>query len=314
MDISIISVFPEYFDSMQLSLLGKAQANGIVRIQALDLRDWTHDVHRSVDDTPAGGGAGMVMKPEVWAECLDDVLGTAGASAVSSSPPEPSDSAAVSASGSASAYASAGPSSPDLAGSSLPAPAGSDSPSSPGAPVTLIFPNPSAPLFTQKDAEELSHKGHLVFGCGRYEGYDARIPMYYQGRGLDVREYSIGDYVLNGGEVAVSVMVEAITRLIPGFMGNSDSIVEESYSGEDGLLEYKQYTKPSQWRGLDVPEVLLSGDHAKVGRYRRDESLERTSSIRPDIIARLDCSVLDKADRKKLTDLGWDVSGAHPQR
>ncbi len=314
MDISIISVFPEYFDSMQLSLLGKAQANGIVRIQALDLRDWTHDVHRSVDDTPAGGGAGMVMKPEVWAECLDDVLGTAGASAVSSSHPEPSDSAAVSASGSASAYASAGPSSPDLAGSSLPAPAGSDSPSSTGAPVTLIFPNPSAPLFTQKDAEELSHKGHLVFGCGRYEGYDARIPMYYQGRGLDVREYSIGDYVLNGGEVAVSVMVEAITRLIPGFMGNSDSIVEESYSGEDGLLEYKQYTKPSQWRGLDVPEVLLSGDHAKVGRYRRDESLERTSSIRPDIIARLDCSVLDKADRKKLTDLGWDVSGAHPQR
>lgn len=314
MDISIISVFPEYFDSMQLSLLGKAQANGIVRIQALDLRDWTHDVHRSVDDTPAGGGAGMVMKPEVWAECLDDVLGTAGASAVSSSHPEPSDSAAVSASGSASAYASAGPSSPDLAGSSLPAPAGSDSPSSTGAPVTLIFPNPSAPLFTQKDAEELSHKGHLVFGCGRYEGYDARIPMYYQGRGLDVREYSIGDYVLNGGEVAVSVMVEAITRLIPGFMGNSDSIVEESYSGEDGLLEYKQYTKPSQWRGLDVPEVLLSGDHAKVGRYRRDESLERTSSIRPDIIARLDCRVLDKADRKKLTDLGWDVSGAHPQR
>ena len=314
MDISIISVFPEYFDSMQLSLLGKAQANGIVRIQALDLRDWTHDVHRSVDDTPAGGGAGMVMKPEVWAECLDDVLGTAGASAVSSSHPEPSDSAAVSASGSASAYASAGPSSPDLAGSSLPAPAGSDSPSSTGAPVTLIFPNPSAPLFTQKDAEELSHKGHLVFGCGRYEGYDARIPMYYQGRGLEVREYSIGDYVLNGGEVAVSVMVEAITRLIPGFMGNSDSIVEESYSGEDGLLEYKQYTKPSQWRGLDVPEVLLSGDHAKVGRYRRDESLERTSSIRPDIIAGLDCSVLDKADRKKLTDLGWDVSGAHPQR
>ena len=314
MDISIISVFPEYFDSMQLSLLGKAQASGIVRIQTFDLRDWTHDVHRSVDDTPAGGGAGMVMKPEVWAECLDDVLGTAGASAVSSSHPEPSDSAAVSASGSASAYASAGPSSPDLAGSSLPAPAGSDSPSSTGAPVTLIFPNPSAPLFTQKDAEELSHKGHLVFGCGRYEGYDARIPMYYQGRGLDVREYSIGDYVLNGGEVAVSVMVEAITRLIPGFMGNSDSIVEESYSGEDGLLEYKQYTKPSQWRGLDVPEILLSGDHAKVGRYRRDESMERTSSIRPDIIARLDCSVLDKADRKKLTDLGWDVSGAHPQR
>ena len=311
MDISIISVFPEYFDSMQLSLLGKAQASGIVRIQTFDLRDWTHDVHRSVDDTPVGGGAGMVMKPEVWAECLDDVLGTSGAPAGLSSHPELSDSAAVSASDPDSACASAGPSSPGLPRR---ASAGSDSSSSAGAPSTLIFPNPSAPLFTQKDAEELSHKGHLVFGCGRYEGYDARIPMYYQGRGLDVREYSIGDYVLNGGEVAVSVMVEAITRLIPGFMGNSDSIVEESYSGEDGLLEYKQYTKPSQWRGLDVPEVLLSGDHAKVGRYRRDESLERTSSIRPDIIARLDCSVLDKADRKKLTDLGWDVSGAHPQR
>ena len=257
MDISIISVFPEYFDSMQLSLLGKAQASGIVRIQTFDLRDWTHDVHRSVDDTPAGGGAGMVMKPEVWAECLDDVLGTAGASAVSSSHPEPSDSAAVSASGSASAYASAGPSSPDLAGSSLPAPAGSDSPSSTGAPVTLIFPNPSAPLFTQKDAEELSHKGHLVFACGRYEGSDARIPMYYQGRGLDVREYSIGDYVLNGGEVAVSVMVEAITRLIPGFMGNGVGWMCLRYCSAGIMRKLAGTGVMNPWNGLPVSAPIL---------------------------------------------------------
>ena len=173
MKIDIVSVFPEYFEVMNLSLMGKAQAKGLLEIKAHNLRDWTHDVHHSVDDTPVGGGAGMVMKPEVWSECLDELLGFSQ-------------------------------------------PSGSPAPS--GAPV-LIFPNPSAPLFTQRDATELSHADHLLFGCGRYEGYDARIPDYYRAQGVDVREYSIGDYVLNGGEVAVSVMLEAITRLMPGFMG-----------------------------------------------------------------------------------------------
>jgi len=280
MKIDIVSVFPEYFDVMGLSLMGKAQEKGLLSITAHNLRDWTHDVHHSVDDTPVGGGAGMVMKPAVWAECLDELLGfTADDGAVAPA----NDGAAT--------------------------PADNESPT----PV-LIFPNPSAPLFTQQDATELSHAGHLLFGCGRYEGYDARIPEYYRSRGVDVREYSIGDYVLNGGEVATSVMVEAITRLIPGFMGNADSIVEESYTGANALLEHRQYTKPAEWRGLKVPDILLSGDHGKVNRYRRDEALTRTNEIRPDLIEQLDCKALDKADRKTLMALGWEVSAAHPRR
>lgn len=264
MQIDIVSVFPEYFQVMELSLMGKAQSKGLLNITAHNLRDWTHDVHHSVDDTPVGGGAGMVMKPEVWGECLDELLGT-------------------------------------------------DSADSTSKPV-LIFPNPSAPLFTQRDATELSHVDHLVFGCGRYEGYDARIPEYYRAQGFDVREYSIGDYVLNGGEVAVSVMLEAIVRLMPGFMGNPDSIVEESYTGEGALLEHRQYTKPAEWRGIQVPDVLLSGDHGKVDRFRRDEALERTAQIRPDLIEALDCKSLDKADRKTLMNLCWEVSAEHPRR
>lgn len=272
MDIDIVSVFPEYFDVLNLSLFGKAMERGLVTVRVHNLRDWTHDVHQSVDDTPVGGGAGMVMKPEVWAECLDELLDV------------PAD-----------------------------APADADAAPSPGSPV-LIFPNPSAPLFTQQCATELSHAEHLVFGCGRYEGYDARIPQYYRERGVDVREYSIGDYVLNGGEVAVSVMLEAITRLLPGFMGNADSIVEESYTGANALLEHSQYTKPATWRGMAVPPVLISGDHGKVDRFRRDEALGKTSRLRPDLIARLDCAALGKADRKTLMALGWEVSGAHPRR
>lgn len=274
MDIDIVSVFPEYFDVLNLSLFGKAMERGLVTVRAHNLRDWTHDVHQSVDDTPVGGGAGMVMKPEVWAECLDELLGI------------PAD---------------------------APANTDADTTTAPDAPV-LIFPNPSAPLFTQQDATELSHAEHLVFGCGRYEGYDARIPQYYRARGVDVREYSIGDYVLNGGEVAVSVMLEAITRLLPGFMGNAASIVEESYTGANALLEHSQYTKPATWRGMAVPPVLISGDHGKVDRFRRDEALEKTSRLRPDLIAHLDCAALNKADRKTLMALGWEVSGAHPRK
>ena len=371
MKIDIVSVFPEYFDVLNLSLFGKAQAKGLVEVHAHNLRDWTHDVHHSVDDTPVGGGAGMVMKPAVWAECLDELLGI---------PPEPIPSVVPSpaiSSPAVSSPASPEPGNPDTDTANAQPPmsqsadsyngnankpvdlsqspdsyngnanmlsdlsqsadscnrlseagagqdengdgnrngngSGAKSERTAGRTV-LIFPNPSAPLFTQRDATELSHADRLVFGCGRYEGYDARIPEYYRAQGVDVREYSIGDYVLNGGEVAVSVMLEAITRLMPGFMGNPESIVEESYTGGNALLEHRQYTKPAVWRGMEVPEVLLSGDHGKVDRFRRDEALARTDEIRPDLIERLDCRALDKADRKMLMALGWEVSGEHPRR
>lgn len=302
MKIDIVSVFPEYFEVLNLSLLGKAQAKGLVEVTAHNLRDWTHDVHHSVDDTPVGGGAGMVMKPEVWSECLDELLQLEPAVVENTENIEDSaDSCDTADSGTAQSSADAENSEK------------TDTARSSAGPV-LIFPNPSAPLFTQQDATELSHADHLLFGCGRYEGYDARIPQYYRAQGIDVREYSIGDYVLNGGEVAVSVMLEAITRLLPGFMGNAESIVEESYTGENALLEHRQYTKPAEWRGIKVPDVLLSGNHAKVDRFRRDEALQKTDELRPDLIEALDCVKLDKADRKTLMALGWEVSAAHPRK
>ena len=309
MQIDIVSVFPEYFDVTGLSLLGKAQEKGLVTIRAHNLRDWTHDVHHSVDDTPVGGGAGMVMKPEVWGQCLDDLLGLPDRSNLQQPTPDQTadttdteeEKEAAKSSGNKS-YSIA-----SEAGSSA------DSHEAGAAGPVLIFPNPSAPLFTQADATELSRAKRLVFGCGRYEGYDARIPVYYRNQGVDVREYSIGDYVLNGGEVAVSVMLEAITRLLPGFMGNPESIVQESYTGDEPLLEYRQYTRPTTWRGMAVPEILTSGDHGKVDRFRRNEAIRRTSRIRPDLIARLDCSTLDKHDRRLLEDLGWDTRETHPR-
>lgn len=300
MKIDIVSVFPEYFEVLNLSLLGKAQEKGLVEVTAHNLRDWTHDVHHSVDDTPVGGGAGMVMKPEVWGECLDELLHLEPTTIASDANED--DDAALSSETQAPAESADG-----TAGEA-------DDPKTTVPGPVLIFPNPSAPLFTQQDATELSHADHLLFGCGRYEGYDARIPRYYRAQGVDVREYSIGDYVLNGGEVAVSVMLEAITRLLPGFMGNAASIVEESYTGDNALLEHRQYTKPADWRGIKVPDVLLSGDHAKVDRFRRDEALAKTNELRPDLIEALDCSKLDKADRKTLMALGWEVSGAHPRQ
>ena len=301
MRIDIVSVFPEYFDVLNLSLFGKAQAKGLLEVHTHNLRDWTHDVHHSVDDTPVGGGAGMVMKPVVWSECLDELLGADLREPDTADEPDTSDTSDTGGE-------------PDTADESAePTEAPEITETAAKRPV-LIFPNPSAPLFTQRDATELSHADHLLFGCGRYEGYDARIPEYYRTRGVDVREYSIGDYVLNGGEVATSVMLEAITRLIPGFMGNAESIVEESYTGDNALLEHRQYTKPAEWRGIRVPDVLLSGDHGKVDRFRRDEALTRTNEIRPDLIEALDCRKLDKADRNTLMALGWEVSADHPRK
>ncbi|RSX50177.1 tRNA (guanosine(37)-N1)-methyltransferase TrmD [Bifidobacterium callimiconis] len=327
MRIDIVSVFPEYFDVLKLSLLGKAQDKGLLSVTAHNLRDWTHDVHHSVDDTPVGGGAGMVMKPEVWAQCLDDVMGLVPVSFDDDGQPVQSrdfrligtdDNANDSAddtesvddsndSGDVDADSAASTDDSTIADSAS-TEATTDSPK----PI-LIFPNPSAPLFTQADATELSRADHLVFGCGRYEGIDARVPEYYARQGVEVREYSIGDYVLNGGEVAVSAMIEAIVRLVPGFMGNPESIVEESYTG-DPLLEHRQFTKPATWRGIAVDPVLTSGDHGKVDRYRRDEAMERTTRIRPDLVEELDCKAMSKADRKTLMALGWNVSGPHPRR
>lgn len=230
MRIDVVTIFPAYFDALELSLLGKAKGRGLLDVRVHDLRDHAHDRHRTVDDTPAGGGAGMVMKPEPWGEALDAVL------ADSAADPSP----------------------------------------------LIVFPSPAGDVFTQSMARELAEEPHLVFGCGRYEGIDQRVFDEYAARGR-VRLVSLGDYVLNGGEVAVLAMVEAIGRLLPGVVGNPESLVEESHE-DDGLLEYPSYTKPAVWRGREVPPVLLSGNHAAIAAWRREQSLERTRRVRPDLL------------------------------
>jgi len=239
MRISVITIFPGYLDPLRESLLGKAIADGVIELAVHDLRDWTTDRHRTVDDAPYGGGPGMVMKPDVWGRALDAVCGdpTAG---------EP----------------------------------------------TLIVPTPAGRRFDQfvatELATELSGEGHLVFACGRYEGIDQRVITDAATR-MPVRELSIGDYVLAGGEVASMVMIEAITRLIPGVLGNPDSAGEDSFSGAlTGLLEAPSFTRPPVYRGIAVPEVLTSGDHGAVARYRHQESLRRTAANRPDLLPAVD--------------------------
>ncbi|MBD7994441.1 tRNA (guanosine(37)-N1)-methyltransferase TrmD [Arthrobacter sp. Sa2CUA1] len=259
MRIDVFSIFPEYLAALDLSLIGKARQDGILDVRVQDLRTFTTDRHRTVDDTPYGGGAGMVMKPEPWAEALSTALSG-----------EPAENA-----------------------------------SGRGERPTLIVPSPAGEVFTQATAYELAEKQQLVFACGRYEGIDERV-LEWAGEHFDVRPMSLGDYVLNGGEVAVLAMVEAIGRLVPGVVGNPESLVEESHS--DGLLEYPVYTKPSQWRDRPIPDVLLSGNHAKIARFRRDEQLRRTAERRPDLIAKLDPALLDKADRAALAALGWTVT------
>ena len=242
MRIDVLSIFPDYLAPLGLSLPGKAQESGLLDVHVHDLRDWTHDRHRTVDDTPYGGGAGMVMKPEPWGEALDSIL-----------PVAPETDAAA----------------PDAT-----------APHAPGGPV-LIFPSPAGEQFTQAMARELAQEPHLVFGCGRYEGIDQRVVDHFAGRGR-VRLVSLGDYVLNGGEVAVMAMIEAIGRLIPGVVGNPESLVEESH--EDGLLEYPSYTKPAVWREREVPPVLRSGDHGAIARWRHEQQVERTRRVRPDLL------------------------------
>lgn len=233
MRIDIVTIFPEFFGVLDISLLGRARQSGIIDLRVHDLRESTHDRHRTVDDTPYGGGAGMVMKPEPWGEALDGIL-------------DDDD--------------------------------GRDGDTDP----VLIFPSPAGERFTQAMARELAGQKQLVFGCGRYEGIDQRVFEHYAQRGR-VRLVSLGDYVLNGGEVAVMAMIEAIGRLIPGVVGNPESLVEESH--EDGLLEYPSYTKPASWRGLDVPEILRSGNHGAIDAWRREQQLARTREVRPDLIA-----------------------------
>ena len=229
MRVDVVTIFPEWFSSLDVSLTGKAQASGLVEIAVHDLRDWTHDRHRTVDDTPYGGGAGMVMRPEPWGEALDQ-LASAGST-----------------------------------GDRRPA---------------LLVPTPSGVPFTQATARELAEADHLVFACGRYEGIDQRV-IDEAASAYDVHELSLGDYVLNGGEVAATAMIEAVVRLLPGFLGNPASLTEESH--EDGLLEHPVYTKPATWRGREVPGVLLSGDHAAIAAWRHAESVRRTVTRRPDL-------------------------------
>ncbi|MBC7442673.1 MAG: tRNA (guanosine(37)-N1)-methyltransferase TrmD [Ramlibacter sp.] len=245
MRIDIITIFPEFFSVLDVSLVGKARLSGLIDLRVLNLRDHTHDRHHTVDDTPYGGGAGMVMKPEPWGEAIDGILANVKVN-------------------------------PDVAVAAV---ADAERPRDAGP--LLIFPSPAGELFTQAMARELAQEPNLIFGCGRYEGIDQRVFDHFAQAGR-VRLVSLGDYVLNGGEVAVMAMIEAVGRLIPGVVGNPESLVEESH--EDGLLEYPSYTKPAAWRGLEVPPVLLSGNHGVIATWRRGQQLERTARVRPDLL------------------------------
>ncbi len=228
MRIDVVTIFPDYLAPLELSLIGKAREQGLLDVRVHDLREHTHDRHRTVDDTPYGGGAGMVMRPEPWGEALDALVSTGG-----------------------------------------------------GAVPRLLVPTPSGMPFTQALARDLAAEPWLAFACGRYEGIDERVIAYAAGL-MPVTPVSLGDYVLNGGEVAVLAIVEAVARLLPGVIGNAESLVEESH--EDGLLEYPVYTKPASWRGLDVPEVLLSGNHGAIAAWRHAQRVERTAARRPDLL------------------------------
>lgn len=231
MKIDIVTIFPEYFAPLSLSLLGKAQEDGLLHFTTHNLRDYAPGVHKSVDDTPYGGGAGMVMMPEPIAQAIDPLV---------QADPQ----------------------------------------------IILVIPTPSGRRFTQEIAAELSQAEHLLFLCGRYEGIDARIPEYYREVvQIKVIELSLGDYVLAGGEVASLAMIEAITRLIPGVLGNPDSLIEESHvlrdtTGNETLVEYPNYTKPPNWRGLEVPEVLTSGNHGAIARWRLERARARGEQLK----------------------------------
>ena len=296
MRIDIVTIFPDYFGPvgadgrvgnsgpLGVSLIGKAAARGDIDFRVHDLRAWATDLHHTVDDTPFGGGPGMVMKPDVWGAALDSVLSVA---------PSP-----------ASSLAPASTHSPDIS-------------ETPGTkpevrPARLVVPTPSGTPFTQELAAAYAQEAHLVFACGRYEGIDSRVVADTRTR-MPVDEVSIGDYVLAGGEAAVAVIVEAVCRLLPGVLGNEQSHSDDSFGGTggamSGLLEGPVYTRPRTWRERDVPDVLLSGNHRAIARWQRDEALRRTAVNRPDLIRRLAAAAggLDKRDRQVLADAGFPV-------
>ena len=219
MKFDFISIFPEFFEPLKLSLIGKARDKSLIQIGVHDLRDQATNVHKQVDDTPYGGGAGMVMMPEVWGKAIDPIISKES---------------------------------------------------------VLIMLTPAGQRFNQRMAEELSTNSHLIFACGRYEGIDDRVRQYYSNAGFKVREVSIGDYVLNGGEVAAIVIAEAVSRLIPGVLGNPESIIDESHA-EEGYIEYPAFTKPAEWRGIKVPDVLLSGNHAEIAKWRKAAGINRAN-------------------------------------
>jgi tRNA (guanine37-N1)-methyltransferase len=230
MRLDVVTIFPDYLSPLRQSLLGKAIERGLLTLGIHDLRQWTDDVHRTVDDTPYGGGPGMVMLPEPWGRALDTLA-----------PPD-------------------------------------------GPQPRLIVPTPAGVPFTQATAARLAEEEWVLFACGRYEGIDARVVEYAATR-MPVEEISLGDYVLAGGEAAVLVIAEAVGRLLPGVLGNDESAVDDSFAaGPAGLLEAPAYTKPASWRGLDVPEVLLSGNHGAIARWRAERSRERTAERRPDLL------------------------------
>ena len=226
--LDVVTVFPAYLEPLQLSLLGKAIEDGLLSVSIHDLRDQAHDKHQTVDDSPYGGGPGMVMKPEPWGNALDELVTNE---------------------------------------------------------TILLIPTPSGVPFTQSLAQELSTAKHIVFACGRYEGIDSRVAEHYKTR-IRVEEISIGDYVLAGGEVAVLVIVEAIARLVPGVLGNQDSFADDSFAAGDmqNLLEGPVYTRPPIWRDLEVPQVLTSGDHAKISAWKHEQAIQRTTQNRPDLL------------------------------
>jgi tRNA (guanine37-N1)-methyltransferase len=257
MRLDIVTIFPDYFAPLDVSLIGKARRTGILDVRVHDLRDWTHDRHRTVDDTPYGGGPGMVMKPEPWGEALDTIA--------------PPASAAV---------------------------------------PRLLVPTPSGRPFTQAMAAELATEDWLLFACGRYEGIDSRVVEEARTR-MPVDEVSLGDFVLAGGEVAVLVIVEAVGRLLPGVLGNAASVADDSFApgAMESLVEGPVYTKPPVWRDRSVPDVLLSGNHGAIARWRRDQALRRTARNRPELLARLPAGVLDEHDHRVLREAGFPVDG-----
>ena len=274
MRYDVVTIFPEYLEPLKLSLLGKAREKGLVDLHLHDLREYTFDRHRTVDDTPYGGGAGMVMKAEPWGLALDEVLAASPLKAVE---------AAAEGTESDAAEADTRP--------------------------LLIVPSPAGAVFDQAMAYELAEEKHIVFAPARYEGIDERVLDWAQ-ESFRVMPVSLGDYVLYGGEVAVMAMIEAITRLIPGAMGNPASLEEESHTG--GLLEYPVYTKPAVWREREVPEVLLSGNHGAIARWRRDRQIERTLERRPDLLEAYPVEQWDKKDRRFLAERG--VHFANPAK